>query len=347
MMRRSSMRWLGPALAVALSGAASSAPPTSTPLPQSMASPAAPPSGGDSRVRIEALKAERTRLQEELRAALTDDARLIGAPGGGVLIGVPASLIESIVGEAVAGPLRNVRLSLKDVVKIRHSDRITTKTLVGRMTLGEYAITVDVKQVRAVMKPLKATLTFGSNRIGIDLPVLIDAGDVKATVAFKWDGRKLAGMVCGDLDTTKDLRVRIPPVTVRVRGRFDVEAAGDTLRVRPRIAPVEASFQIEPEKDAWEFLDNLIRSRNAVCEAAIRKADVAAKVKELAGRRFSVRIPTDFVRPMTLPAAFRDTFDVRGRRAGLDIRPAGVTVTPTRIWYGANLSLKTESGKKP
>lgn len=101
-----------------------------------------------------------------------------------------------------------------------------------------------------------------------------------------------------------------------------------------------ASLKAEPPKDAWDFLDTLISSRNAVCEAAIRKADVAAKVRELAGRAFTVRVPTGFVRPMSLPAAFRDTVDVRGRRAGLAITPAGVTITKTRIWYGANVAVK-------
>ncbi len=309
------------------------------------APPASAPAAGDAavRARIAALKTERTRLREELRSALSEDAKLEGAPRGDVLIGLPSRLVESIVAEAVEGPLRNVRLTLNDVVTLKRSDQIRTKTFLGQMTLGRYTLTVDVKQVRAVMKPGTAALTFGGNRIGIDLPVSIEAGDVKAHLSFKWDGKKLAGVVCGDLSVERDLRVSVPPVRVRVRGRFDVEAAGEQLLVKPRLSPVDAVFKVEPPKDAWDFLDTLIRSRNAACEAAIRKADVAGKVKELAGRTFTVRLPTDFVRPMTLPAAFRDTFDVRGRRAGLAITPVGVSITKTRIWYGANFAVKAHA----
>lgn len=308
------------------------------------APPVSTPAAGDEavRARIASLKAERMRLQEELRASLSDDAKLVGAPRGGVLIGLPTSLVESIVAEAVEGPLRNVRLTLDNVVKLERSDQVTTKTLLGRMTLGRYALTVDVRQVRAVMKPGKAALTFGGNRIALELPVSIEAGDVKAHLSFKWDGKKLAGVVCGDLSVERDMRVSVPPVRVRVRGRFDVEAAGEALLVKPRLSPIDVVFKVEPPKDAWDFLDTLISSRNAVCEAAIRKADVAGKVKALAGRTFKVRVPTDFVRSMTLPAAFRDTFDVKGRHAGLAVTPVGVSITKTRIWYGANVAVKAQ-----
>lgn len=326
------MRALGGLLAAGLLLAGAAPPPASGPAPGDSA----------SRARIASLKAERTRLQEELRAALSDDARLEGAPAGGVLIGLPSSLVESIVTEAVEGPLRNVRLTLDDVVTLKRSDLIRAKTFLGRMTLGRYTLRVDVKQVRAVMKPGKAALTFGGNRIAIDLPVSIEAGDVKAHLSFKWDGKKLAGVVCGDLGVERDMRVSVPPVRVRVRGRFDVEADGDRLLVKPRLSPIDAVFKVEPPKDAWDFLDTLISSRNAVCEAAIRKADVAAKVRELAGRTFTVRVPTGFVRAMTLPAAFRDAFDVKGRRAGLAVTPVGVTITKTRIWYGANVAVKAQ-----
>src|SRR5436190_11556805 len=102
------------------------------------------------------------------------------APRGDILIGLPASLVESVALEALLGPLRNVRLSLKDVVKVERADEIKTRTFLGTMTLGHYALTVDVQEVNAVMKPKTPKLSFGSNRIAIDLPVSVEAGEVRA-----------------------------------------------------------------------------------------------------------------------------------------------------------------------
>jgi hypothetical protein len=292
-----------------------------------------------ARGRIEALKAERLKLQDELRALLSEDAKLIDAPAGDVLIGLPTSLVESIVREALTGPLRNVPLSLKDVAKVKLHDEVRAKTFLGMMTLGRYELTVDVQEVNALLKPGTATLAFGANRIAIDLPVSVEAGLVKAKLLFNWDGQKLAGIVCGDLTGEHELRAAVPPVLVRLRGRFQVEAVGERLWIRPIIAPIEMAFKVEPQQRTWDYIDGLIESKNAVCQAALRKAAVGQKVKDLVARGFKVRLPDHWIRPLTLPASFRDTFDVQGTSAGLAIVPTGVSVTRSRLWYGANLSL--------
>lgn len=294
------------------------------------------------RARIAVLKTERSKLQEELRLALRNDAKLVEAPKGDVLIGLPATLVETLVAEALTGPLKNVRMQLKDVVKVERSDEIKAKTFMGMMTLGRYELSVNVQQVDAVMRPKTPKLTFGSNRIAIDLPVSIEAGAVKANLVFKWDGRKLAGIVCGDLTREHDLRAAIPPVLVRLQGRFEVEARGEQLIVKPVIAPLDVAFQVEPQQRTWDFIDDLIESKNAVCEASLRKAAVGQKVKDLVARGFKITVPSHWIHSMTLPASFRDTFDVQGTKTGLSITPTGVSITKTRIWYGATLKLRKQ-----
>jgi hypothetical protein len=300
-----------------------------------------------TRQRIEALKVERSKLQDELRSLLPADARLLDAPHGDVLIGLPSTLVESIASEALLGPLRNVRLTLKDVAKVELADEVRTKTFVGMMTLGRYALTVDVQEVNAVMKPKIPKLSFGSNRIAVDLPVSVEAGEVKAKITFKWDGRNLAGVVCGDLSGEHELRASVPPVLVRLRGRFDVEAVGDQLIVKPRIAPIAVAFRVEPPQRTWDFIDELIGSKNAVCEAALRKAEVGRKVKDLVSRSFKVTVPTAWLHETALPASFRDTLDVQGTSAGLAITPTGVSITKTRLWYGANLTIRKQKAREP
>ena len=322
-------RAIGSILLLPLAGA--SLPPSPSPL-----------TVAEARLRIDALKNERFALQEKLRAALSDDAKLVDAPAGDILIGLPTTLVREIVSEALIGPLKNVRLSLKDVVKVQRSDVIKAKTFLGMMTLGRYELTVSVQQVTAIMKPQSPKLTFGANRIVIDLPVSVESGDVKASLNFKWDGRKLAGIVCGDLTSDHDLRARVPPIMARLQGRFDVVARGERLLVNPVLAPIQLAFKVEPQQQTWDFIDDLIESRNSVCEAALRKAAVGQKVKDLVAAGFKAAVPSHWLRPMTLLASFRDTFEVNGQSAGLAITASGVSVTKTRIWYGAKLLVKRE-----
>ena len=249
---------------------------------------------------------------------LTDDARLVDAPRGDVLIGLPSTLVESIVSEALAGPLRNVRLSLKDVVKVERSDEVQSKTFLGTMTLGRYDLTVNVQEVNAVMKPRTPILTFGSNRIAIDLPVSVEAGERQGEALLQVGrpepGRR--GLRRSDRGA-RPARLgapgpRAPPRPIRRGG-----ARASSSIVKPRIAPIEVAFHVEPLQRTWDFVDDLIGSKNAVCEAALRKAEVGQKVKDLVSRGFKVTVPTNWLHAMALPASFRDTVDVQGTSAGL------------------------------
>jgi len=328
-MRRSALRCLGLTIAVVSAWSCVEVP--------------TQPASTEVRSRIAGLKAERLRLQQELASTLPEDARLVDAPPGGLLIGLPTPLVEEIVTEALTGPLRNVRLLLKDVATIKVEDVIKRDTFLGDMTLGRYDLTVKVEEVRALVRPLSPSLIFGSNRIAIDLPVRIEGASVQGNLAFEWDGRRLAGIVCGDLSSQHELRARVPPLQVRLRGRFDVEAEGEKVLVRPRIAPIDLAFQVEPPQETWDFIEEVIESRNAICKAALRKAAVEQKVRDLVARGFKVRLTKNWLHPMVLPASFRETFDVQGRSTGLAILPTGVSITRLRIWYGANLSVQRES----
>ncbi|MEO5761727.1 MAG: hypothetical protein ABIR28_05375 [Vicinamibacteria bacterium] len=307
------------------------------------------PTVAATQIKIAALKADRARLQEELRTVLTEDAKLVDAPPGDILIGLPTTLVKEIASEAITGPLRNVLLTLKNVVQVTRKDAIKTKTFLGMMTLGNYELTVYVQEVKARMKPQTPSLIFGSNRILVDLPVDVESGDVKATLIFKWDGKKLAGIVCGDLTSEHELQASVPRIVARLHGRLLIESRGEQLVVTPVLAPIELAFKVEPQQRTWDFIDDLIESRNAACQAALRKAAVGDKVKALVAQGFKTKLASNWLKPITLLASFRDTVEVGRATAKLAVTPTGVSITKTRIWYGANLLVKRgpDSGRKP
>lgn len=288
------------------------------------------------------LRAERARLQNELRATLTDDARLVAAPAGGVLVGVPTSLVRTLVRETVVGPLSRVRLDFGDI-RLLKKDEIETRKLGMNITLGFYELTVDVKNVVATLRAAEPKLTFGAGRIVIDAPVAVEGGRAKGTVTFKWDGRNVTGLLCGDLSGTHELEATIPNLMLNVRGRFDIAARGDRVTARPVFAPIVVNFKVEPPEKTWDFLDGLIQSRNGMCESAIRRAQVTQKIKEAVSRTFRAEVPRTWVRPVSMPAGFEQDIYVRGQRAGLRVVPRGVSVTKDRIWYGGDVRAESRS----
>ena len=57
-----------------------------------------------------------------------------------------------------------------------------------------YDLTITVTRVRATLKPGRATVTFGANRVGLALPLTL-GGTGRADVDFLWDGRTVGGAV--------------------------------------------------------------------------------------------------------------------------------------------------------
>ena len=310
-------------------------------LSSACGAPSGDPPAIDYQKRIAELELERAAVREQLQATLTDAAKLVDAPERDILIGLPATLIERVIRQAINGPLKDVKLVLKNAVKVEKRDVVKGDTFFGTMTFGRYALNIDVHELTASMKPAVPRLTFGSDRIGIDMPVSVEQGDAKVTLYFEWDGNKLAGAVCGDMSIERDLHPTVPPFAVRVRGGFDLQTRGEDLIVKPVLMPVEMAFKVEPEKKDWDFVDAVLRSKNSICDAALRKAEVGQKLRDLLAQGFKLNMPDSWVKPFTLPISFRDTVDVQGRRTGLAVIPTDVTVTTTRVWYGANVEVQT------
>jgi hypothetical protein len=311
--------------------------------------PAAPaPAAGRAspQSELQALRAERARLQTELRATLADDARLVAAPGGGVLVGVPTSLVRRLVRETVTGPLSRTRLDFGDI-HLKKRDEIETRKLGMNITLGFYDLQVDVKNVVATLRAGEPKLTFGAGRIAIDAPVRVEGGRARGTVSFKWDGRNVTGLLCGDLSGTHELEATIPSLALNVRGRFDIAAISDRVVARPVFAPIVVNFKVQPPQKTWDFLDTLIQSRNGVCESAIRRARVTERIREAVSQTFRAEVPRGWARPVSMPAGFEQEIYVRGQRAGLRVVPTGVSITKDRVWYGGNVRAGRAAPDRP
>lgn len=298
-----------------------------------------PPPPPPDPAELEALRQERNVLEQRLLALTEADTSLTQAPRASLLIGVPTSVTQKLVEDAVSGLLAEVRLTLRDL-KVHKADVVKAKTALGTLTLGDYQLDVRVHEVQAVLKPGAPQMRFGGPKLGLVLPVELASGSGRATLRVQWDGRSVAGAVCGDLDLKRVLKGGVAPLRAEIRGEFQLSAEGDTVVATPHFRDIPLKLRIEPAPESWKLLDELIEAQRAVCRAALKKADVGQKLRDLVARGFPVTLPGTLLRPIRLPAGVRQDVDLAGRgRVTLTVKPFGLVAVPERFWYGGDVTV--------
>jgi hypothetical protein len=292
---------------------------------------------------IEVLTAQRKRLQDELRVELDrqDVLDFAQAPAGNVLLGVPTVFAEAMVGQVVSGLLSEVQLELGGL-RAHHAGDVSAKILFTQR-VGHYDLDVDIRTVRATLRPGTPDLTFGANAIGIRLPVAVAQGRGTGTVRFRWKGQGIAGAVCGDMDVSPDVSSDVRPATYTVTGDFLLGAEGDTVVATPRFRDLPLRIHLQPTELTWASLARTVEEvkgdKNGACRMAIRRIDVRALVEKAIAKGFVVTVPARLIRPLALPARVEQSVEIQGRTVSLGARPLGLAVTPVMIWYGADLSV--------
>jgi len=291
---------------------------------------------------LERQRAEVQRLSERLERRLRERARLHDSAGDSILVGVPAGVAERLAGEAVSGLSSGIRLTLRDL-RFRKADELRARLLVGRRSVGRFVLSVHVHEVRAVLRPGKPRLSFATDRVGVTLPVAVEGGTGRARLRFKWDGRGMAGAVCGDVDVTHEVTATVPRRSHTLRGALRVSVDGSALVGQPEFGDVELQVPIEPSAETWRFVDDLIARRSALCRAALGKADVKQKVRGLLARGVRVTLPRRLLeRPVRLPVEVERSLAMPGRAMRVELLPSDVIMTPARLWYGVRVMLRNE-----
>ena len=289
---------------------------------------------------LERQRREVQRLGEWLERRLRERARLHDSAGDSVLVGVPAGVAERLAGEAVTGLASGIRLTLRDL-RFRKSDELRARLLLGRRSVGRFVLSVHVHEVRAVLRPGKPRLRFGNDRVGVTLPVAVEDGSGRARLRFKWDGRGMAGAVCGDVSVTREVTATVPRRSHTLQGVLRLSVDESALVGQPEFGDVELQVPIEPSAEAWRFVDELIARRSALCRAALAKADVKQKIRGLLARGVRVTLPGRLLeRPIRLPVELERSLATPGRKVRVEVVPSDVILTPARLWYGMKVELR-------
>src|SRR5262249_20289961 len=102
---------------------------------------------------------------------------------------------------------------------------------------------------------------------------------------------------------------------------------------------------VEPTDQAWGVVDAVMADQRAGCRMALEKMDIKKILSKILGRGFNIKIPPKVLRAVKLPAGLRQSLTVHAVNQSLDLQPTDLTVSPERLWYGANVT--TQIGPLP
>ena len=288
---------------------------------------------------LERQRLEVRTLAAELEQRLREQARLRDSSAASVLVGIPAGVAERLVGEAVVGLGSGIRLTLRNL-RFRKADEVRARLLVGRKTVGRFVLSVNVHEVSAVLRPGPPRIRFDGDRARVTLPVSIEDGTGRARLRFKWDGRGVAGAVCGDLDVTHELAASVPRRRHTLSGSVRLSVDGTALVAHPEFGDVPLRLPIEPSAQAWRLVDELIAQRGTLCRAALGRVDVPQKIRNVLERGVRVTVPRRLLeRTLRLPVAVERELPLPGRMLRLGAQPVELMLAPDRLWYGVKVAL--------
>ena len=282
---------------------------------------------------VEALERERDALRARLEELTSRSGRFAQMPATAVRVGVPTTLARDLIERVIPGFVDRVTIVLADL-HARKEGRV--KKVV---TLGEYTLDVDVESVQGSLRAGKPAVTFGGNQVALALPLAITSGTARATLHFVWNGKSVGGMVCGDLDITREVSGTVKPATYPVKGTLILSATATEILATPRFPRVEVRLEVEPSKESWDEVQKVLDDKEGVCGYVLDKVDVLAVVHGLVARGFEVRLPTEKLKAMSLPVGVQPSMVIRGKPVTLGVKVGGLAITPTMIWLGADVTV--------
>jgi hypothetical protein len=290
---------------------------------------------------IAALEQERNTLLARRSALVNNDVRLAGMPDTAIKVGIPTSLTGDLIEAVLGGFANHVSVELSN---IRYAKKGTVRRVV---TLGTWDLLLTVDRVTGRLSPGTPGLAFGGDAVSVKLPVTLASGSGQATVRFVWDGRHVAGAMCGDMDVTQPVQGSVVPATYTLTGTLTLSATGTHVLVVPRFRPMTIHVTVKPSAHSWAAAQKLIDDRRGVCGFVLDRADILGSVRTIVDRGFDVRLPLERIRPMAFPVGFEPAIEVHGRHVALRGRMGKLSITDQVIWLGADVAVKISPSPAP
>ncbi|HUR20096.1 MAG TPA: hypothetical protein VMZ90_04760 [Vicinamibacterales bacterium] len=281
------------------------------------------------------LTGERDRLQAEIVGAVGLDRRLTGGPDKPLRIGIPTTLARTLVSTLVDGVVDQVSLSLGNL-------RVQKKGEIRRVvTLGNFDLTVRVKQIDAKLGAGAPDLQFGANQMRMVMPVRLESGAGSAEIDFHWYAQGISGAVCGDMSVLQVVTGTVTPSVYRLAGTLQLSTTRDAIVVTPRMPALHIQVRVVPSKASWALVQKTLDAKTGLCGFVIDRVNIPGALEELLAKGFSIRLPIEKVRPVAVPIGFAETVMVQGTPVQIGVKADGLQITSDMIWLGADVTLAT------
>lgn len=284
---------------------------------------------------VVSLTAEREQLRAAVVGAVSLDPRLTGGPDTPLRIGIPTALAHAVVSTLVDGMTEHVSLTL-DNLTVRRQGEVRRV-----VSLGDFDLTLRVKQVNVKLGAGVPDLTFGGNQMRLALPVSVKSGRGSAVVDFRWIARRISGAVCGDMSMLEVVTGTVTPAVYRLAGTLQLSTTDDAIMVTPRLPALRIRVRVVPSRASWDLIQQTLDSKTGLCGFVIDRVNIPETLEGLLARGFSVRLPIEKLRPVAVPIGFAQTLMVRGTPVEIGVKAGGLMITNDMIWLGAAVTLVT------
>ncbi len=302
-----------------------------------------PPPPPPSPAEIETLIVHRDAMEEQLKQLVAESGEhgLARAPRGDIMIGLSTALTQGIAERVTTGLFGETTIRLRNL-RVHKEGEVRTKMLFAKRKVGDFVLDVNIEDARALVRPGSPSLSFHERRIGIVLPFALARGDGRVQLRFFWDSKGFAAnVVCGDLDVTKQATGTVTPQHYEVEGGFRLAVDGNGLILTPEFPELAVRIFVQPTEQAWKVVDEVVADQRAGCRKVLKKIDIKKILGKILGKGFNIKIPPKILRPIRLPAGLRQSLSVQGVNLSLDLQTTDLTVSPERLWYGANVKTET------
>ncbi len=283
---------------------------------------------------LTALEAERDLLRTKLDALMQNDPIIQGMPTTPVRVGVPTELARELITKVVSGFVDQVTLELKNL-KVKKTGNV--KKVVS---IGQYDLQVKIHKVTGKLKTGKPDVTFGGNKVSLELPVRVVSGSGRATIDFKWDGKNVSGAVCGDMEITQEVSGGVKPASYPVAGALVLSATTREILASPQFPMIKVNLKVEPSKESWSAVEKILADKEGVCGYVVEKVNVLKIVQALIDKGFNVRLPTEKIKPLAVPVGIAPTLKVRDQTVTVSVKVGKLAITEAMIWLGADVVLE-------
>lgn len=127
--------------------------------------------------RLASLSAQRDELERRLQQRLVaaGEASLLGAPRGGLMIGIPTQLTATLLERTVTGLFGQTTIAIQDV-EARAAGEVKAQVLFSKRTVGAYELQIRIRKVTGMLRPSKPTIDFADDQVNVVLPVRLVEG---------------------------------------------------------------------------------------------------------------------------------------------------------------------------